>query len=416
MPPTTPRLAGEVTLQRNAAGHWQLLRDGVPFAVKGVGGNHRPDLAATIGASTIRTWGTDQLETQVDGQPFADCAHACGLALVAGLWITHERQGMDYRDPAQVQAQRDRIRAEVQRYRDHPAIIAWGLGNEMEGPSSPTGHERIWREVEILAQIVKAEDPRRPVVTTIAGAARAKLEAVKAFCPSVDVIGLNLYGDAPLGPLQLDAAGWDRPFMLTEYGPPGPWEVVTTTWGAPIEPDTRAKIVHHLTSYRMALDDPRGRCVGTFAFLWGHKQEATATWFGMFLPSGEKTPLVDITAYAFTGCWPTRLSPRPEPLRPVFANHRVSPGAEYEVHLTVAHAEVDSLAYEWTVTSESTDRRTGGDVEAVPADHPECIIRQDGARATIRMPAQPGAYRLFVYVRDGHGGACSENIAFQVAP
>jgi hypothetical protein len=32
------------------------------------------------------------------------------------------------------------------------------------------------------------------------------------------------------------------------------------------------------------------------------------------------------------------------------------------------------------------------------------------------MPAAPGAYRLFVYVRDNNGGGCSENAAFFVQP
>ena len=31
------------------------------------------------------------------------------------------------------------------------------------------------------------------------------------------------------------------------------------------------------------------------------------------------------------------------------------------------------------------------------------------------MPPQPGAYRLFVTVRDGKGGASEDNVPFQVA-
>jgi len=409
-------LAADVALTKDTAGHWQLARDGRPFTVHGVGGWEQMQLAATIGVTTIRTWGAEDLSVVVDGKPMVDRAHELGLAVVAGLWVKHERQGINYDDPGQLQAQRERIRAEVRQYRNHPAIIVWGLGNEMEGPESPTGPERIWREVEILARIVKEEDPHRPVMTTIAGAAREKIEAVRQFCPSLDLLGLNLYGGAPAAVSQLDKGGWDRPFMLTEFGPLGPWEVRHTSWDAPIEPDTNAKVANYLRAYRAAMADPRGRCVGTFAFLWGQKQEATATWFGMFLPTGEKTPIVDAMGREFTGRWPANRSPQIEPLRPVFANEQVRPGAEYPVEVTATDPEHDALTYEWVVQAEATERKVGGDPETAPPVHPECIIRAEGSRAVLRMPVTPGAYRLFVYVRDGQGGGCSENVAFNVQP
>lgn len=408
--------AGESLLVRDDAGRWQWRCDGRPFTARGVGGDGDLALAAAIGANTVRTWGAEDLEDVVEGRSLPDRARALGLAVVAGLWVKHERQGMDYADPAQLQAQRDRIRAEVRRHRGHPAIIAWGLGNEMEGPDQPAGHELLWRELEALAQIVKAEDPSRPVMTTIAGAARAKIADVRRFCPHIDILGLNLYGGAPMAAVRLDEAGWDRPFMLTEFGPTGPWEVLATAWGAPIEPDTGAKVTGYLAAYRTALADPRGRCVGAFAFAWGQKQEATATWFGMFLHSGEKTPMVDIMGYAFTGRWPANLSPVTARLQPAFANARVRAGAEHTATVAASDAENDPLTYEWIVRAESTDRRIGGDREAAPADHPECIVRADGPKVVVRMPSVPGAYRLFVYVRDGRGGGCSENTAFYVDP
>ncbi|MCC5024095.1 MAG: hypothetical protein J6386_15485 [Candidatus Synoicihabitans palmerolidicus] len=36
----------------------------------------------------------------------------------------------------------------VRRYRDHPAVLMWGLGNEMEGDGTDP---RVWRELETLA-------------------------------------------------------------------------------------------------------------------------------------------------------------------------------------------------------------------------------------------------------------------------
>lgn len=412
-------LAGEKTrstVERDAQGRWELRLDGQPFAAHGVGGTGRLALAAEIGANAVRTWGADHLALEAEGRPFIDRAGEAGLHVLAGLWLAHERSGFNYDDPAQLAEQRERIRAEVRRYRDHRAIFAWGLGNEMEGPDQPVGREAVWREVEYLARLVKEEDPTRLIVTTIAGASPAKLRAMQQYCPSVDIVGLNLYAGAPFASHELDAAGWDRPFMLTEFGPPGPWEVPSAPWGAPIEPDTNTKLSGYLSAMRSSWSDPQGRCVGVFAFVWKQKQEATGTWFGMFLRSGEKTPMVDLLAKEFTGRWPANRAPRPTPLRLPFAHTRLAPGAEVVVDLRVTDPDGDPLTFEWIVTSESTDRRSGGDPEQAPPDHPECLLRTEASRAWLRLPDRPGAYRLFVYVRDGKGGGASENVTFFIQP
>ena len=408
--------AARTTVERDPHGRWELRQEGQPLAARGVGGGGRLALAAETGANAVRTWGAEDLARTVEGRPFVDRAGELGLRVLAGLWLEHERRGFDYDDPGQLAAQRARLRAEVRRYRDHPAIFAWGLGNEMEGPDQPVGREAVWREVELLARLVKEEDPTRPVVTTIAGANPAKIRAVLRHCPSVDILGFNLYGGAPFASHELDAAGWDRPFMLTEFGPPGPWETPATLWGAPLEPDTNAKLTAYLSAMRSAWSDPRGRCVGVFAFAWEQKQEATGTWFGMFLRTGEKTPMVDLLAKEFTGRWPANRAPRPAPLRPPFANDRLPPGTEVVVDLAVTDPDGDPLTFEWIVKSESTDRRIGGDHEQAPPEHPACILRTEGARAWLRLPDRPGAYRLFVYVRDGQGGGASENIPFFILP
>ena len=86
------------------------------------------------------------------------------------------------------------------------------------------------------------------------------------------------------------------------------------------------------------------------------------------------------------------------------------------MYLTAHDPENDPLTYEWVVQAESTDRRIGGDPEAAPPGYPACIVSTAGSRARVRVPDQPGAYRLFVYVRDGQGGGASENVTFLVQP
>lgn len=395
-------------------GRWQLWRDGQLVEVRAVGGAVHLEVAAASGANTIRTWGVEALERLVDGKPLIDRAHELGLSIVAGLWLKHENAGVNYDDPQFLEAQREQVRAVVRRYRGHPAILVWGLGNEMEGPANRAHEPRIWRELEVLARIVKEEDPGRPILTALAGAAVQKIRAVREHCPSIELLGINSYGDAPMVTHALDAAGWTGPFMLTEFGPRGPWESIRTPWGAPIEPRMREKIPQYVAAHRAVLADPHGRCLGTFPFIWGHKQELTDTWFGMFLHSGEKTELVDVMAYEFTGRWPANRSPRIMAFRMPFAFERVEPGAEFTVSAEASDPERDPVAFEWRVMSEIENHRGGGGPQAPPPSHPECIVRADGKTALIRVPLKPGPYRLYLYIRDGKGGGSAENIPFWV--
>jgi hypothetical protein len=410
-----PMSAAKVVVAKDGTGRWQLLRDGLPYEIRGVGGYRHLEQAAEYGATTIRTWSVAQLEERVEGKSLLDRAHTCGLTVVAGLWVRHPRHGADYADPVIVQRQRDEIRAAVRKYRDHPALLVWGLGNEMEH-GGDAGDKRIWVELEVLARIIKEEDPDHPVMTVIAGGGNEKIASIKALYPSIDILGINSYGPAALVNTMLDDAGWDKAYMLTEFGPRGQWEIMLTPWGAPIEPRSGDKVVSYVSAHRSALADQHGRCLGTFCFLWGQKQEATATWFGMFLSTGEKTPVVDAMAREFTGRWPANRSPQIRSLKSELANERVSAGRVYFAAVVTTDTENDRLTYEWQVVAESTDRKSGGAPEASPPVIPGCIVGPTSERVSIRTPDKPGAYRLFVYVRDGRGGGCTENAAFFVQP
>ena len=49
------------------------------------------------------------------------------------------RQQPDYDDPEAVAAQLATMREEVLKYRDHPAVLAWLIGNELKEEGIDTG-------------------------------------------------------------------------------------------------------------------------------------------------------------------------------------------------------------------------------------------------------------------------------------
>ncbi|WP_309400386.1 glycoside hydrolase family 2 TIM barrel-domain containing protein [Cerasicoccus maritimus] len=404
----------DVKIEKTAPHKFELRVDGQPFFANGVGGYNNLPMLKKMGGNCFRTWGIESLEERIDGKPLLDYAESLGLKVVVGIWIGHERHGFDYTDEKQLRKQRKDVENAVRKYKDHPAILMWGLGNEMEGPISDGSEIRIWKELNRLAKIVKDEDPDHPVMTVIAGIGGHKVKNIIEYYPEIDVLGVNAYASAPGVGGGLVEQGWEKPFMLTEFGPSGHWEVGHTSWGAPIEPTSREKAASYFATQKRVIEEGQGLCLGSFAFLWSHKQETTATWYGMFLPSGEKLGSVDAMSYAWNGEFPDNRSPKLISLSSPADQKRVKRNSVQKAQVEVRDAEGDPLKIEWVVTAESTDRQTGGDHETTPPSFPNLIKRNGGESVEFRAPSKSGPYRLFVYIRDNAGGAATANFPFYV--
>src|SRR5262245_56082046 len=111
-----------VKVQRDETGY-HLLRDGRPYVSKGGGGRVYLDALKEAGGNSLRTWGEDDLE------PLLDQANELGLTVTVGIWLRQERQGFNYADADSVRREVEKARAFFRRYRRHPALLLWGLGN-----------------------------------------------------------------------------------------------------------------------------------------------------------------------------------------------------------------------------------------------------------------------------------------------
>ncbi|MEI8342426.1 MAG: glycoside hydrolase family 2 TIM barrel-domain containing protein, partial [Verrucomicrobiota bacterium] len=318
-----------VKVSKDSTGKFILLRDGKPFFINGSGGTQRLTELVQYGGNSVRTWGIDSLDELVDGKPLADRAQELGIGVTAGIWIGHERHGFNYSDPKQLEAQRQKVRDAVKKWKDHPALLIWGLGNEMEGPASDGADPRIWKELNTLAGIIKEMDPNHPVMTVIASSSPTKVKAILQYYPNIDILGVNAYSGASGAGKAVKEAGWNKPFILTEFGPPGQWEVRKTSWGAPIEPTSWDKAGTYFATYSLLMQNTKDICLGSYVFLWGSKQEATSTWYGMFLKTGEKMPTVDAMARAWNGKWPAVRSPKILSFKTDLAENKVPAGKTF---------------------------------------------------------------------------------------
>jgi hypothetical protein len=396
-------------------GVYQILRNGEPYFIKGAGGRDRLEELVKAGGNSIRTWHARDLSDLLNR------AAEAGLTVTVGLWLPHERHQFDYSDDAAVDNVVNRALETVKTYRDHPAVLMWGIGNEVEGDGS---NPKVWQTVNDIARKIKVLDPNHPTMTVVAGTSHGKIRRFVTQCPDVDVLGVNAYGDLGRLPEKLKRQGLNRPYVVTEFGPFGWWQVDKTPWGAELEPTSTQKAETYLAGYRAAVLGEPDLCLGAYAFLWGDKQEHTRTWFGMFLPEGQRTGSVDVMTLMWTGDWPSNRSPvlrslavrgaAGETATQQPSQHVYPPRAKLECRVEAHDPDGDSLTVRWELRSESTDKKTGGDREEPPPAHPEAVIASDGVTAVIETPEQAGAYRVFVYVLDDKGNAATANVPILV--
>lgn len=389
-------------------GKWQLYRGGEPYYIKGVGGQKYMDRAVAYGANSIRTWGAGEAIAVLDE------AHEKGLSVLFGLWVGCERQGFDYDDTKAVQSQLDRFTAVVKEYKDHPAILMWGIGNEADLFYSDF---KVWNAIEDIAAMIKREDPHHPTMTVTAGLDIAEVQLIQERAPSIDVYGINTYGDLLGSGEVLRKAGWTKPYVIAEWGPTGHWEVPKTAWNAPVEQTSTEKAESYRLRYNKGIAEDKEMCIGSYVFLWGQKQETTPTWYGLFLEDGTETQVMDELEYAWTGAYPDNRGPAIDSYtidgKDRYESVYLDPGRYYSVSVDASDPNKDELFYKWELLPESTDIKSGGDKESRP-DAVEIKFKGESNQGDIvfRAPKKEGPYRLFVYIYDGNGKAATANFPF----
>ncbi|MDB6068004.1 MAG: beta-galactosidase [Pedosphaera sp.] len=389
---------------------YQLSVDHKPFYIKGAGlefGNQ--EKLAEHGGNSFRTWRTD------NGQRVLDRALKNHLYVTLGLDVARERHHFDYNDKEAVAKQLETIKAQVLKFKDHPALIIWDIGNELNLEGS---NPKVWDAVNDISKMIHQVDTNHLTTTSLAGIGKDLVAQIKTRAPDLDLLSVQMYADIVNLPRYLRETGWDGPYIITEWGATGHWEVAKTGWGAPIENNSTVKADAYQKRYETVIATDRKQCLGSYVFLWGQKQERTPTWYGMFLASGEETATIDALHYLWNGNWPANRSPRLEGAwldgKTQGQSIHVKAGQSYTAKVAANDPDMDTLTYMWELMEESTDLKNGGDFEARPKSLAGLI--QDPKLAEIQMeaPSKPGAYRLFVYAFDGKGHAAHANIPFYV--
>ena len=379
-----------------------LTRDGKPYFIKGAGGSGSMKELAARGGNSLRTWGDEGLAEILES------AEALHLTVAAGIWMEPECAWFSYREKTHCDKQTERIRKIIRTHREAPALLAWGLGNEAEGDGNNTA---FWQQLGKLAIMARSEDPAHPCFTAVAGITAVKAAGMNEHAPALDFVGINTYGALPGLRRTLAQIKWARPWVVTEYGPRGFWESPRTTWGAPLEQTSTEKAAMFSRVYPVIAEG--GACGGGYAFLWGQKQEATATWFGLLTKAGLTTPAVDALQEAWTGHPPANRAPVCSGIRGLPPDGIISPGAPVAAEITASDPE-DQISVKWSVFPAAPAGRDKNGAEIPPPEWAG-TISASGLRASFTAPDLSGSeWRLYVTVTDGKGHAALANVPFRI--
>jgi hypothetical protein len=401
----------KVKVQKNSEGQNRLFVDGKEFFVRGAGlefGNI--DSLGAHGANSFRTWRTENgQQTAVE---VLDKAHKNGLLVLMGIEVARERHGFNYNDTAKVKEQFNDIKGQVERLKNHPALLGWAIGNEL---NLGANNLAIYDAVNDLSKMIHQIDPNHPTTTTLAGIGKREVDYIKEHCTDIDFLSIQMYGDIVNLQKRIADAGWEGPYMVTEWGATGHWETAKTSWDRPIEQTSHEKQKSFLNRYDLAIEADKINCMGSYAFLWGQKQERTPTWYGMFLESGAETEIVDAMHYIWNGKWPENRCPVLDSFKienkTAYDNIKVKASSKMNAEVYYSQFENDSLKFLWEIIPESNDLKWGGDKE----NRPPTILHMEGnSSMEIAVPDTIGAYRLFIYILDNHNKAATANIPFFV--
>ncbi len=401
----------KVELKRNDKNQNRLYVNDKEFFVHGAGIEFGYIKAlAECGGNSFRTWHTDN--EKHDAIELLDDAYKNGLMVLMGLEVARERHGFDYNDSIKVQKQYDYIKGEVERLKNHPALLGWAIGNELNLGAK---NLKVYDAVNDISKMIHEIDPNHVTTTTLAGIGKRETDYIKTNCTDIDFLSIQLYGEIINLQKHLDEAGWHGPYIVSEWGATGHWEVERTEWDVAIEQTSKEKAEAFIDRYNKAIIIDEENCLGSYVFLWGQKQERTPTWYGMFLENGSKTETVDAMQYVWTGKWPENRCPTIDSFKidnkTAFNNIKLIANTIFNAEVFYRNYEKDSLTFVWEILPESADLGLGGDFE----ERSETILSINASNnVEVIVPEKEGEYRLFVYIEDENKNAATANIPFMV--
>lgn len=390
-----------------ADGQARFHVNGKPYQIKGLSGSAYLSKAAAIGANTIRTYDTIGLGAVLDS------AHKNGLMVVAGIWLPKSQVPWLYHYEEQYLKLGSELAKLGRKYREHPALLSWCLGNELV--YYDLFDWKFARAYNVLLDSLRQGDPQHPIGTAFANYGKRSILNYSLKIRDLDYMLINTFGR--LRKLDEDRKAlnwfWPKPFLIGEFGESGPWETEWTSWGVPIEPKSSAKA--KILAERFALlpeDNPD--YLGALIFYWGWRQEQTHTWFNTFSEKGERNAMYYFLQKQYSGkeeggfpIIDTLLLNGSQDFKQFYFQTGEEQFAQARFH---SGFEGDSLEVSWSIRAEDWYFLKAD----TPPPLPDLIIDNQVQSIRFICPPKPGPYRLFLKISDQRGNFATANLPFYV--
>ncbi|MCP4120703.1 MAG: hypothetical protein GY751_02995 [Bacteroidetes bacterium] len=267
--------------------HWVLTVDGNPFEIKGVtfgyddveNYRHHFKELKFLGVNTIRIWAPNENTEQL-----LNVAHEYDIKVMVGIWMRHGRPGMEdddsfnyLTDTTGMTAMYSNALATVEKYKDHPAVLMWAVGNEVYLNMATNVEKRAYSELlERICRDIKMVDLSHPITSVEAWT--FGMDLWSELVPSVDIYGLNSYGPgANFLASEMEKRGIDKPYIVTEFGVTGEWDIKSTDNGIKVEPTDRQKYDAIVDGYHNWIK-PYPNCLGVYVFHYASGTNFISPW------------------------------------------------------------------------------------------------------------------------------------------
>ena len=171
-------------------GVWKLYKGESEFYINGAATNNFYADVKDWGGNVVRTYGTNE-----GTKAILDEAWSKRLYVNMGLAMK-DSDSFDYSSASNATAiaeQFENHRTWVRRFRNHPAVLCWSIGNEAE-TGDATKNKVYFKEVEKIAAMIHEEDPNHPTTVTFSNSdVNNRIKILMQNAPSIDILSINMY-------------------------------------------------------------------------------------------------------------------------------------------------------------------------------------------------------------------------------
>jgi hypothetical protein len=329
-----------------------------------------------------------------------------------GIWMRHGRSGPEgddsfdwINDREGKLALLDSSLSAVQNYKDHPAMLGWGIGNEVTQNINTELEKIAYAEhLEKVCQAVKQLDSRCPLSSISAWT--TDVPYWNKYCPSLDLYGINAYGYGAYAlPRVLEGLGVKKPYFLGEFGITGEWDSPADKNGVKIEPNDIQKYDFFANNWHKIETTSGAMFRGGFHFHFGRKLSFTGIWLNFFIEDACR-PAYWGTRKAFSGQDPIN----PLPLIRDFGLLKPGDSKEPNGWVEVSFNSSDRGDVSFYFNQRTRETRTERDA-VVPLLHRE--IKPHNLYE-IQLPAKTGPIKVYAFLKDKNNNLAIASISLSI--